>query len=152
MAEIKIDNITNGPVVNQDLETSLDGVFACGNCLQVYDTVDMLSVDAKIAGKNAAKYATIQKQKSKTSIRINPGKGVRYVVPQILDQHGTIHLTLRPEKPGELSTLHVVSHGKELFKKKLPWVNPANMTRVDVKIPAEIISSIDNLEVIIDDR
>ena len=51
---IEIDNVTGGPIVDQHLETNLDGVFVCGNCLQVYDTVDMLSIDAKMAWKNAA--------------------------------------------------------------------------------------------------
>jgi len=153
---IEIDNITGGPVVDQYLETTLDGVFACGNCLQVYDTVDMLSIDAKRAGKNAAKHIPIQKQENtgqkkdrKSSIRIVPGEGVRYVVPQLVNECGTIHLTLRVEKPREASTLHVIAGGMELLKKRLPWVNPANMIRVDVNISAEAMTSTESLEVTI---
>ncbi len=83
---IEIDNITGGPTVNQYLETTLSGVFACGNCLQVYDTVDVLSADAKNAGKSAAKNSAIQKKDKKIIAKIVPGKGVRYVVPQVISE------------------------------------------------------------------
>ena len=89
---IEIDTVTGGPIVNQYLETTLAGVFACGNCLQVYDTVDVLSADAKNAGKNAAKNLTIQKEDKKISAKIVPGKGVIYVVPQRLSECERVHL------------------------------------------------------------
>ncbi|EMR75624.1 hypothetical protein MBGDF03_01000 [Thermoplasmatales archaeon SCGC AB-540-F20] len=146
---LKIDEITGGPVVDQNLETTLKGVFACGNCLQVYDTVDMLSLDAKRAGKNAAKYTTTQK--SKDSIELVPAKGVRHIVPQKVNEAGTVHLTLRAGKPRKKSTLRVITNGKELLKKKLPWVNPANMIKVDVDISSEVVKSGQGLEVMIDD-
>ncbi len=148
-ADIEIDEITGGPVVDQNLETTLKGVFACGNCLQVYDIVDMLALDAKRAGKNAAKLTTTKKRK--TGIQFVPGAGVRYVVPQKVTEGGTTQLTLRAEKPGEVSTLRVIVNDKELFKKKLPWVNPANMIKVDVDIPSEVIKSGQSLEVTIND-
>lgn len=147
---IEIDPVTGGPVVNQMLETTLDGVFACGNCLQVYDTVDMLSIDAKRAGKNAAEIS-FEKNDKKSSVRVVPGSGVRYVVPQRVDKSGIIPLTLRAEKPKENTILRVLAGEKELLRKKLPWVNPANMTRVEVGISAETIASTQTLEVTIDE-
>ena len=149
---IEIDTTTGGPAVDQHLETTLDGVFACGNCLQVYDTVDILAVDAKIAGRNAAEKSSLQKKDQELTIRVAAGKGVRYVVPQVVNECGKIPLTFRAEKPGEVSTLHVTLGGKDLLKKKLPWMNPANMVRVDVNIPAETTFIAQTLEVTIDDR
>jgi len=149
---IEIDNITGGPTVNQYLETTLSGVFACGNCLQVYDTVDVLSADAKNAGKSAAKNSAIQKKDKKMIAKIVPGKGVRYVVPQVISEPGKVHLTLRVEKPGESSVLHVVAGDEEILKKRLAWVNPANMIGVDVDIPHEVMTSTQNLEVMLGDR
>jgi len=148
-ANIEIDENTGGPIVNQNLETSLDGVYACGNCLQVYDTVDMLSIVSKIAGKNAAKHKKIKKQKN--SINFVCGKGVRYVVPQKIDDAGMVNLNLRALKPSEKSILFIKKNGDELLRKKLPWVNPANMITVDIKITSDILKSGQNLEVIIDD-
>ena len=148
-ADIKIDEISGGPVVNQNLETTLDCVFACGNCLQVYDTVDMLSIDAKKAGMNAAKCTTTQK--IKTGIQLVPGTGVRHVIPQKVTEGGTTQLTMRAEKPREASTLRLIAKDKEILKKKLPWVNPANMIKADVDIPFEVVKSGQSLEVIIND-
>jgi len=146
--DIKIDEITGGPIINQDMETSMPGVFACGNCLQVYDTVDVLSTDAKIAGKNAAKKSTI---KNKKSIKTKPGNGVRYLVPQIITNPGKTHISLRVEKPGESTKLHISADGNEIYSKKLPWVNPANMVSLDVDIPVEILKKGQDLEVFLDD-
>jgi len=145
---IKIDNITGGPVVNQFLETSIPGVYACGNCLQVYDLVDELSSDAKRAGKNAAQKNNL---KTKKIIKINPGKGVRYVIPQVLTTPGKIHFSLRVEKPEESKKLIIKSDGKEIFSKKLAWVNPANMISFDAEIPAELLEKGHDVEVRLDD-
>jgi len=144
---IKIHEVTGGPVVNQFLETTIPSVFACGNCLQVYDTVDVLSIDAKIAGKNAAE-KTISKKKK--SIKTIPGKNVRYVVPQIVDQPGKTHISLRVEKPGESTKLHVISDGNEIFFKKLPWINPANMVEFNVDIQDIVLDKGHDLEVYLD--
>jgi len=146
---IEIDNITGGPIVNQNFETSIPGIFACGNCLQVYDTVDVLAVDAKNAGKNASKSETKHK---KEYINVKAGKGIRYVVPQKINEAGKIHFTLRVEKPFGSSTLFVIAGGKELLKKKLPWANPANMIGFDVNVSDELVKSIDNLEVLLDGK
>ncbi len=148
-ANIEIDENTGGPVVNQNLETTVAGVYACGNCLQVYDTVDMLSIGSKIAGKNAAKHKKTKKQKN--SINFVCGKGVRYVVPQKIDKIGLVKLNLRAIRPRDKSTLFVVKNGHEILGKKLPWVNPANMITVDIKITSDMLKSGQNLEVIIDD-
>ncbi len=149
---IEIDNTTGGPTVNQYFETTLSGVFACGNCLQVYDTVDVLAVDAKNAGKSAAKNLIIQKKDKKLITKVVPGRGVRYVVPQIISEPGKVHLTLRAEKPRESSVLHVIADDKELLKKRLPWANPANMIGVDIDIPPEVMTTTQNLEVMLGDR
>jgi len=146
-AGIEIDNVTGGPIVNQSFETSFLGVFACGNCLQVYDTVDMLAIDAKNAGKNAAKSETKHK---KGYINVKAGKGIRYVVPQKINEAGEIHFALRVEKPCGSSTLFVIADGKKLLKKKLPWTNPANIIGFDVDISDDILKSSDYLEVILD--
>jgi len=147
---IKIDSVTGGPLVNQQLETTLDGVFVCGNCLQVYDTVDMLSIDAKRAGEYAAKI-TSKKNDQKSNIQVTPGRGVLYVVPQQVDKSGMIPLSFRVERPKENTVLRVLAGEKELFKKKMRWVNPANMIRIELDISAETIASAQSLEVSIDD-
>lgn len=150
-AAVEIDNITGGPVVDQDFESTLPGVFSCGNCLQVYDTADMLSSYAKIAGKNAAEFKAGRKQKKK-SVRVLAGNGVMYVVPQVVNESGNVSFTFRGEKPCGASTVYVKSDGQVFFKKKLRFVNPANMIQVEVDISPEIMKLSKTLEVSISEK
>jgi thioredoxin reductase len=156
---VAIDNNTGGPIVTQDLETTLSGVFACGNCLQVYDTVDLLTEDAKQAGNNAAKYCFSKigeqsciSRNDKKFIPVIPGRGIRYVVPQHITKSGRTKMTLRAVKPGASSLLQVVAQEKILIQKKLRWVNPANMIRIAFDIPSEIIANKLKLEVLLDEK
>lgn len=84
-AGISLHNVTGGPVVNESLETNMEGVFACGNVLHVHDLVDYVSKEATLAGQNAAKYCKGQLQKSSTQIPIVVEGGVRYSVPSSID-------------------------------------------------------------------
>jgi NADPH-dependent 2,4-dienoyl-CoA reductase/sulfur reductase-like enzyme len=96
---ISLCSITNGPNVNDHLETDLPGVFACGNVLHVHDLVDFVSEEASLAGKAAAKYVTTRTTqsalKSDTIVAIQSNliqvisrDGVRYTVPQTIDFDG----------------------------------------------------------------
>lgn len=80
-AGIDLDNITGGAVVNQNRETSVEGVFACGNVLHVHDLVDYVSDEAEIAGKSAAEYIKNSK-KNDADIKISCDGKIRYTVPQ----------------------------------------------------------------------
>ena len=77
-----MNKVTNGPVVDSDLETSIPGVFACGNVLHVHDLVDFVSEEASDAGRNAAMYAAAEpRYKVKTKIPVKFSKEIRYTVP-----------------------------------------------------------------------
>lgn len=79
---VELSPITSGPVVNDSLETNIEGVFACGNVLHVHDLVDFVSQEATNAGKNAAKYILEGKKVAKKVLEILPVDGVRYTVPK----------------------------------------------------------------------
>ena len=84
-AEVEMSPITNGPIVDESLETNVEGVFACGNVLHVHDLVDYVSEEAALAGKNAAQYIKERYgkdvQKSGEVIEIKATDGARYTVP-----------------------------------------------------------------------
>lgn len=83
---VKMNRITSGPDVNDRLETSAEGVFACGNVLHVHDLVDYVSEEATLAGINAAAYVKAEQKKSAGhSVTLVAENGVRYTVPQTLD-------------------------------------------------------------------
>lgn len=81
-AGVTLSPITSGPVVNDSLETSQEGIFACGNVLHVHDLVDYVSEEAAQAGRNAARYVKNGSAPSDHTIEILPTDGVRYTVPR----------------------------------------------------------------------
>ena len=88
-AGVTLSPVTNGPVVNESLETNLPGVFACGNVLHVHDLVDYVSEEAAKAGATAAQYAKGEIADDPGSvITLKPEGGVRYTVP----------VTIRPDR------------------------------------------------------
>ena len=84
-AGIELDRVTGGPVVNDRLQCSVPGVFACGNVLHVHDLVDFVSEEAERAGKNAAHYVAEGEGSDGEETVLKAGPGVRYTVPQTLD-------------------------------------------------------------------
>ncbi|MDG6219032.1 MAG: FAD-dependent oxidoreductase [Candidatus Thermoplasmatota archaeon] len=148
---IILDNVTLGPVVDQNFETNITGFFACGNCLQVYDTVDVLSKGAQIAGRSASERANGEKLEVKKTVDVVAGKGIRYVIPQKINKKGFVHFTLRVHRPQTAVTIVLQSADKEIYKKKLPYVNPSSMIAFDVEITDELIRSTNSIEVSIND-
>ncbi len=83
---VSMNPVTSGPKVNERMETSIEGVFACGNVLHVHDLVDFVSEEAAAAGRNAARYVRDGKAEgSGHVITLNPTNGVRYTVPCTID-------------------------------------------------------------------
>ncbi len=83
-AGVALSRVTNGPVVNESLETNVPGIFACGNVLHVHDLVDYVSEEAAAAGRAAAVYLQQGEQREDKTIHINASGGVRYTVPSII--------------------------------------------------------------------
>ena len=86
-AGVEMNAVTSGPIVNEILETSIPGVFACGNVLHVHDLVDYVSEEATRAGTNAAKYVQggCADEKNDTDIRLVATEGARYTVPSTIN-------------------------------------------------------------------
>jgi pyruvate/2-oxoglutarate dehydrogenase complex dihydrolipoamide dehydrogenase (E3) component len=83
-AGISLSSVTGGAIVDNSLETSIDGIFACGNVLHVHDLVDNVTLESYDAGRNAAKYINgLASREAKISL--NAVEGVRYAIPQFLD-------------------------------------------------------------------
>ena len=81
-AKIDIDQRTSGPIVNELMETSIPGIFACGNVVHVHDLVDFVSAESRRAGKAAAKYISGNVKQSDIYKKVKADFGVSYTVPQ----------------------------------------------------------------------
>ena len=81
-AELDIDQRTSGPIVNELMETSVEGIFACGNVVHVHDLVDFVSAESRRAGKAAARFLKKEVTKDGEEKKIEADNGVNYTVPQ----------------------------------------------------------------------
>ncbi len=81
---LELDPATNGPVVDEGMATSVEGIFAGGNVVHVHDLVDNVTRESEIAGRSAARYILEQKKASTLKLKTKAGQGVSYVVPQII--------------------------------------------------------------------
>lgn len=84
-AGIQMHDITHGPLVDESLQTSVEGIFACGNVLHVHDLVDFVSREAELAGIKAARYVLNTLPKKEAEIVIETKGIVRYCVPAMID-------------------------------------------------------------------
>lgn len=83
-AEVELSQVTGGPVVNESLQTNVEGIFACGNVLHVHDLVDYVSQESIVAGKNAA-LSIKGKTFNEIIIEVIATDGIRYTVPKYIN-------------------------------------------------------------------
>ncbi|MGI6078267.1 MAG: NAD(P)/FAD-dependent oxidoreductase [Fastidiosipilaceae bacterium] len=130
-AGIELDAVTGGPVVDSDLQTSVPGIFCCGNVLHVNDLVDHVSVESELAGENAALYALGKLPSDSKLIPVQAGHMVRYVCPSVIRQRsGKSTLYFRVTKPAKHVDLQISDGTKIVWMKSHLRVNPGEMEAV----------------------
>ena len=138
--------VTNGPLVNESLETSIPGVFAAGNVLHVHDLVDYVSQEAAAAGRNAARYIQEGPSSGEEALSIHCQNGVRYCVPAAIRPHAPdadSTLTLRMRVDGVYQNKAIVlRQGQQvLLRRKRRVLAPGEMETLS--LPASALSSLD---------
>lgn len=128
---VELSPLTKGAVVYQNRETTVDGIFACGNVLHVHDLVDFVSEEAEIAGTCATEYA-LSGGKQKDAVNCLNGDNVGYVLPQRLDKNakGDVKLFFRVRKSLENCRIKIMQNGQVLLEKKKRIVRPGEMENV----------------------
>lgn len=130
-AHVELDPRTRGAIVRDNLETSVDGIFACGNVLQVHDLVDYVSQEGEKAGKNAALY--IQKGEIVSDFATSVvGDGVSYLCPQKIayDGEDKFELSFRVRHPFDRSRILVEADGVLIKKIEKMKIIPSEMEKV----------------------
>ena len=133
-AGVSMNRVTSGPNVNDQLETSAEGIFACGNVLHVHDLVDYVSEEATLAGTNAAAYVQAGAEKKEGHVVPLFGEnGVRYTVPQALDtenMNDKITVRFRVADVYKDRYISVYYDGKRVAHRKKKVLAPGEMEQV----------------------
>ena len=148
---VELNPVTSGPKVNERLETSIEGVFACGNVLHVHDLVDFVSEEAAAAGKNAAMY--IQEGESASEqgrkIKLCPLEGVRYTVPETINpmrMDEKLTVRFRVGKIYQNCYISVYFDEERVLHRKRQIVAPGEME--EIKLSKEELLKYSNLDTI----
>ena len=140
-AGVELDPRTNGPRVYENMETSLSGVFACGNVVHVHDLVDFVTMESTRAGEAAAAYLQGDARGGPAlEVPIRAGEGVTYTVPQVIrpDRMGkTAELFFRVNAVYENAVLRVSAGERVLLEKKREHMAPGEMERLP--LPAKLM-------------
>lgn len=131
-AHVDISPITNGAVVDQDRQTSVSGIFACGNVLHVHDLVDFVSEEAEIAGKAAAAYIR-GSESGALSIPLKTDGKIRYTVPQIITKKKDVTVYFRVSDVYKNVTVKVTSGDAVIVSKRKRKVAPGEMECITLK-------------------
>jgi len=98
-AGVELDPKTGGPLIDENMETSVEGIFACGNVVHVHDLVDHVTQEGEEAGINAAKKVSGELPRLKRRVHIMAEGNVRYVVPQVISGEKPLTLYARVKEP-----------------------------------------------------
>ncbi|MCD8230739.1 MAG: NAD(P)/FAD-dependent oxidoreductase [Clostridiales bacterium] len=133
---VELNPITNGPVVDESLETNIPGVFACGNVLHVHDLVDYVSEEAAMAGRHAADYIRRGEEEKKGAVPMVAQGDVRYTVPSSVHvEHMQEKMTVRFRVGRIVKNCYVSVYldDERIIHKKRPVVAPGEMEEVVLK-------------------
>ncbi len=147
--DTEMDAVTGGPVVNESLETSIDGVFACGNVLHVHDLVDYVSEEAAAAGRNAANYIknNCSFADAGKEIPILPENGIRYTVPKNIHiNRMEQELTVRFRVGTVYRNCYIAAYlnDRKILHKKKQILAPGEME--EIKLNRTVLEAFEDLE------
>lgn len=136
-----------GPIVDNNLETAIEGIFACGNVLQIHDLVDLVTAEAKRAGKIAAEYvknSDNKEIKARETINLISGDNVNYVKPDLInksDLSNDIIFTFRVNFPDRRILIQFKDEENNIiYKRKKIYVIPSEMVEMSINLEEQGIN------------
>ena len=132
-AGVTLNPITSGPIVGDNLETNIEGIFACGNVLHVHDLVDYVSQEAAAAGKNASLYIQNGVAANVKTVEIVPENGVRYTVPKFIrptEMEDNLTVRFRVGDVYKNCAIATYFDDEQISKRKRPVMAPGEMEHV----------------------
>ncbi|MFO8165673.1 MAG: FAD-dependent oxidoreductase [Desulfatiglandales bacterium] len=144
MAGMQLDPLTGGALVDEYGQTTVKGIFACGNVLQVHDIVDNVSLEAEHIACGVEKHLS-SFIKPKNDIAIEIGEGLRYVLPQRIRYLDDTVFSFRVKKPGKKKQIVFKNDHRIIKEQSFIRVNPAEMIRI--KLTSSELADIKHLKV-----
>lgn len=143
---VEIHPKTKGPIVDESFQTSIPGIFACGNSLHVHDLVDFVSLEGQKAGISAAKYINGELKYSK-GIKVINGNGVSYTMPSTINVNNIDVATInfRTTKPFKSCKIQIKDNETILKTIKKTYLVPSEME--NIKIDKELLLNISSITV-----
>ncbi len=149
-ASVLIDETTGGPRVDQNMATSVEGIFAGGNVVHVHDLVDHVSRAAAVAGKAAARFAAGRRYGPERLLLL-PGENVASLVPQQLSlpllEKEQIDLYIRVSSQIRGAAVTLLHRGDPFYHKKMRMVSPPEM--IHLELAPSLFKGLDNGEEIL---
>lgn len=133
---IILDPVTSGPIVNEGMETNIEGIFACGNVVHVHDLVDFVTEESRRAGKNAARYIKKEVKNYGSMAKTKAGTGISYIVPQMIRGENidrTLDLFMRVDDVYTDINIVITIDGKEIKRMKKRHLAPGEMEAIKIK-------------------
>jgi len=127
-AGIELDERIGGPMVDEYLQTNIDGIFAAGNVLQVWDLVDNVSMDGDKTGANAARFAAGELKTKSSEIKVIPGENIRTVTPHKIVGGEEVEFAVRVRTPIQNAELNVGE-----VRKKFRVLSPTQVVKITLK-------------------
>lgn len=132
---LEMDRRTNGPVVFENMETSIPGVFASGNVVHVHDLVDFVTAESQRAGASAAAYIKNGEVSDEGCIYLKNGNAVNYTVPQKVRPANVdkkIEVFFRVNNVYKNVVISVTTGGEEIAKFKREHMAPGEMEKIAI--------------------
>lgn len=130
---LQLSPSTKGAVVDDSLQTSLPGIFACGNVLHVHDLVDHVSAEGEQAGKSASEYVQNEGLPTSPLLPVSEGHGISAMIPQYVRKNAhekTVQFTFRPRNRFTNTFVHVTADGNSIAEKHFSILTPGESCTV----------------------
>ncbi|WP_432627878.1 NAD(P)/FAD-dependent oxidoreductase [Brotaphodocola sp.] len=128
-AGIELDPRTKGPLVDENCQTTVPGIFAAGNVLHVHDLVDFVSLEAERLADAAADWVKAQAL-PECEIAVQAEGPLGYVLPEAISGEKDVTLSMRVRRPMKNCRLEICQDGEVLVSKKLKKAIPAEMEQI----------------------
>lgn len=145
-AGVELDNNTKGPIIDENYQTSVEGIFVAGNVLHVHDLVDFVSLEGERLAVQVAKYIN-NEVIEKCPINIDRDNNIGHTIPQKISGKNDFVLSMRVRKPLKNPTIEITQDDKVIKSVKMKKAIPAEM--IQIKVSKDDIKSNSNLRVVI---